>query len=178
MMAQRWMAVTEPQFPWERAALDYLRERLPDQDPFRAWSNLEGLNHTGILKAEAFTEHERGPALIFEHDPEALRLDLFMRQRGDHLEIGLRLALVRQIAETLQYAHEHRLYHQTLSPQTVLVAAPTSAEPRLKIFDWQSARREGTSPGSSRPTVGGSLHLDLFADQQSLLYMAPEAIAG
>jgi serine/threonine protein kinase len=101
-----------------------------------------------------------------------------MRQHGDQLDISVRLALVRQIAETLRYAHEHRLYHQTLSPQTVLVAAPTSAEPQLKVFDWQSAGRESTSPGSSRPTVGGSLHLDLFGDQQSLLYMAPEAITG
>jgi hypothetical protein len=29
-MSQRWMAVTEPQFLWEREALDYVRERLPD----------------------------------------------------------------------------------------------------------------------------------------------------
>jgi hypothetical protein len=29
MMSQRWMVVTEPQFPWERSALTYLRERLP-----------------------------------------------------------------------------------------------------------------------------------------------------
>jgi serine/threonine protein kinase len=139
---------------------------------------LEGLNHAGILKAEACTEHERGPALIFEHDPEAERLDLFLRQRGDQLDIGMRLALVRQMAEVLRYAHERRLYHQILSLQTILVAAPTSPEPQIKIFDWQSARRESTSTGSSRSTAGGSLHLDLFGDQQSLLYMAPEAIAG
>jgi serine/threonine protein kinase len=43
---------------------------------------LEGLHHAGILKAEVFIEHERGPALIFEHDPEAERLDLFLRNRG------------------------------------------------------------------------------------------------
>jgi serine/threonine protein kinase len=139
---------------------------------------LQGLNHAGILKAEAFTEHERGPALIFEHDLEAERLDLFLRNRGGQLDIDMRLALVRQIAETLQYAHEHRLYHQTLSPQTILVIAPTSPVPQIKIFDWQSARRESTSTGGSRSSVGGSLHLDLFGDQQSLLYMAPEAIAG
>ena len=30
----------------------------------------------------------------------------------------MRLGLVRQIAEALQYAHEHRLYHRALSPQT------------------------------------------------------------
>jgi serine/threonine protein kinase len=136
---------------------------------------LEGLNHAGILKAEACTEHERGPALIFEHDPEAERLDLFLRNRGGRLDISMRLALVRQIPETLRYAHKHRLYHQTLSPQTILVTAPTSPGPQIKVFDWQSARRDGTSAGSTRPTAGGSLHLDLFGDQQSLLYMAPEA---
>jgi hypothetical protein len=53
-----------------------------------------------------------------------------------------------------------------------------SAAPQLKIFDWQSARRDSTSTDSRRPTAAGSLHLDLFGDQQSLLYMAPEAIAG
>jgi serine/threonine protein kinase len=198
MMAQRWMSVTEPQFPWERSALTYMRERIPDQDPCRAWSNFEfiaedgSINEmdllvvslykiyldAGILKAEAFTEHERGPALIFEHDPDAVRLDRFLRHRGDQLDIGMRLALVRQIAEALRYAHERRLYHQTLSPQIVLVAASTAPEPQIKSFDWQRARRENTFTGSIRPTAGGSLHLDLFGDQQSLLYRAPDPIAG
>jgi nuclease-like protein len=49
MMSQRWMAVTEPQFPWERDALTYLRERLPDQDPFRAWSNFEFIAEDGSI---------------------------------------------------------------------------------------------------------------------------------
>ena len=139
---------------------------------------LEGLNHAGILKAEVFTDHERGPALIFEHEPEAERLDVFLRNRGGQLDINMRLAVLRQIAETLRYAHEHRLYHQTLSPQTILVTAPTSLVPQIKIFDWQSARRDSSATGGSRSSDGGSLHLDLFGDQQSLLYMAPEAIVG
>jgi hypothetical protein len=49
MMSQRWMVVTEPQFPWERSALTYLRERLPDQDPFRAWSNFEFIAEDGSI---------------------------------------------------------------------------------------------------------------------------------
>ena len=44
---------------------------------------LEGINHAGILKALDLHEHERGPALIFEHDPEAQRLDWFLRDRGE-----------------------------------------------------------------------------------------------
>ena len=140
---------------------------------------LEGLNHAGILKAEAFTEHERGPALIFEHDPEAVRLDLFLRQRGDQLDIGMRLALVRQIAETLQYAHERRLYHQTLSPQTILVTAanePHPADQDLRLA--KCATRQYVHRRAVAHRLRAGLHLDLFGDQQSLLYMAPEAIAG
>jgi Nuclease-related domain len=49
MLSQRWIAVTEPQFPWERSALTYLRERLPDQDPFRAWSNFEFIAQDGSI---------------------------------------------------------------------------------------------------------------------------------
>jgi hypothetical protein len=49
MLSQRWIAVTEPQFPWERSALTYLRERLPDQDPFRAWSNFEFIAEDGSI---------------------------------------------------------------------------------------------------------------------------------
>ena len=73
----------------------------------REFRLLEGINHAGILKALDLHEHERGPALIFEHDPEAQRLDWFLRDRGETLDIDTRLILVRQIAEALQYAHEH-----------------------------------------------------------------------
>ena len=49
MQSQRWIAVTEPRFPWERSALTYLRERLPDQEPFRAWSNFEFIAEDGSI---------------------------------------------------------------------------------------------------------------------------------
>jgi serine/threonine protein kinase len=144
----------------------------------REYLLLQGINHVGILKPEAFIEHERGPGLIFEHDPEAERLDLFLRDRADKLDVDIRLALVRQVAETLQYAHERRLYHQALSPQTALVKAPANGAPQIKIFDWQTARRDSTSSGSTHLTAEAGMHLGLFGDPQSLLYMAPEAIAG
>jgi hypothetical protein len=48
-MAQYWMAVTEPAFPWEREALSYIRQRLPEQEPFRAWSNFEFVADDGSI---------------------------------------------------------------------------------------------------------------------------------
>jgi hypothetical protein len=48
-MSQRWTAVAEPQFPWEWAALEYVRECFPGQDPFRAWSNFEFIAEDGSI---------------------------------------------------------------------------------------------------------------------------------
>jgi serine/threonine protein kinase len=41
MTATRWITITPSQYPWERAALDFVRDGLPDHDPYRAWSNFE-----------------------------------------------------------------------------------------------------------------------------------------
>ena len=67
---------------------------------------LEGIQHPGILRALAYHEHERGPALVFEHEPKAVRLDHFLIEHGQRLDVDLRLGLLRQIAEALQYAHD------------------------------------------------------------------------
>ncbi len=84
----------------------------------REYRLLDGIVHPGILRVEQFTEHERGPALVFEHDPGAERLDLFLRSRAENLDLRRRLDLVRQVAETLKFAHSRRLYHRALSPQS------------------------------------------------------------
>jgi len=34
--SSRWTEISQTQFPWERDALDYVREKLPDHDPYRA----------------------------------------------------------------------------------------------------------------------------------------------
>ena len=38
---QRWTEVTPSQFPHETEGLNIVRSLLPDNAPFRAWSNLE-----------------------------------------------------------------------------------------------------------------------------------------
>jgi serine/threonine protein kinase len=164
-------------YPYAREATALSRSAR-HQAAAREYILLEGIHHAGILKALEFHEYERGPALVFEHDPEAERLDWFLRDRGDALDIDTRLALVRQLAETLQHAHERRLYHRAFSPQTILVTAPLSPMPQTKIFNWQTARREGSTEGPSRSATVDNLHLELFGDAHSLLYMAPEAIVG
>ncbi len=140
----------------------------------REFQSLDGVVHPGILRVEQFTEHERGPALVFEHDPSAERMDLFLRRRGKEIDIDARLDLLRQVAETLQYAHSRRLYHRALSPQTILVMATDGAGIRAKLFDWQTARRDETSQTGTRLTVESTVQSGLSGDRQSVVYWAPE----
>ena len=37
----RWTDINESDFPWELAALDYLKEHLPDREPYRGWGPFE-----------------------------------------------------------------------------------------------------------------------------------------
>jgi hypothetical protein len=39
--SQRWKQIGECRFPWEREALEIVREGLPDLEPYRAWANVE-----------------------------------------------------------------------------------------------------------------------------------------
>jgi serine/threonine protein kinase len=101
----------------------------------REFQVLEGIQHPGILHAVAYHDHELGPALVFDHSPDALRLDHFLLQHVQRLDVDLRLGLLRQIGEALQYAHEKKLVHRALSPQSVLVLNPDVPLPRIKLFN-------------------------------------------
>src|SRR2546430_297349 len=43
----RWVEVTPSSYTHERAGLAYVRDHLPDTDPYRAWSNLELVTDQG-----------------------------------------------------------------------------------------------------------------------------------
>lgn len=145
----------------------------------REFELLEGLNHPGILQVLDYTEHERGPALIFRHDPDAVRLDHFLPQFGGNLNVGERINLVRQIAEALKYAHEKRVVHRALSPQSILVSQPESHDRSIKIFNWQAGLRlAGTTSSKGLPLVTPTLHPEQLIEDAATVYMAPEAITG
>ncbi|WP_164104217.1 BREX system serine/threonine kinase PglW [Candidatus Laterigemmans baculatus] len=137
---------------------------------------LETLEHPGILRIYGFTEHELGPALIFEHDPLSLRLDHFLAQRGAKLTPEARLELLRQIAEVVQYAHEKKIVHRALSPQNILVTN-AGGRPRVKIFNWQAGYRGGTASSGVSREITATSHVDQLVDDISTAYMAPEAMS-
>ena len=138
---------------------------------------LETLQHQGILRREGFTEHKLGPALIFEDDPNFVRLDHFVSQRKNTLSVDVRVDIMRQIAEVVQFAHDKKVVHRSLSPQCILVSAPDKTRPQIKIFNWQAGYRMASSTSGVSREVTATSHLDRLVEDASTAYMAPEALS-
>jgi len=47
MKPPRWTVVSPSAYEWEREALEFIREHLPDHEPWRAWSNFEFVDDEG-----------------------------------------------------------------------------------------------------------------------------------
>jgi serine/threonine protein kinase len=74
----------------------------------------------------------------------------------------------------VKYAHDKRLIHRALAPQSVLVLDPDSPNRRLQIFNWQvGARESGTTTGRS---VTATSHLEQLVEEETTIYLAPEAL--
>ncbi|MFK4183605.1 BREX system serine/threonine kinase PglW [Streptomyces sparsogenes] len=182
----------------------YLRERGSDAElrasveraARREAAVLRRFRHPGVVQLKQYdpSGHSAGPALIFDFDPRTLRLDEYLAQYGEKLDILSRMALVRQLAETVRSAHGRRIYHRTLAARAIHVlprprgrAAGTDGEeagwlsPYLQISDWQVAVQRG--PGTGTPSGGerfapttlsrAGAHLAEGADP----YLAPELTA-
>lgn len=144
----------------------------------REFQILEGITHRGILRASEFRDLENGAAVIFERDPGAMRLDLFMRERGARLSTRERCDLLRQIAEALQFAHQRKITHRALSPQSILVRTPDGPAPEIQIYNWQTGARELQSSGPTRDRFTATSHLEQLIEDASAVYVAPEALTN
>lgn len=152
----------------------------------REFQILEGVDHPGILGVRDFKESELGPALLFDYNPRERRLDFLLREQGAQISIDQRLSILRQLAETLKYAHQKKLIHRTLSPQSILVLNREDPEIRVSIMNWQLATRGspgsqagqtafGTATTSLVRTVG-TQHVEDYLDDPAKVFLAPESL--
>ncbi|OEZ83351.1 serine/threonine-protein kinase PrkC [Janthinobacterium sp. HH104] len=142
----------------------------------REFEVLEGIDHPGILRVNDLKETELGPALIFEHSPKAVRLDHLLREKGKVLTITQRLQMVRDIAETLKYAHAKRLYHRALGPQSVMVYGADTGAVQVRLMNWQTASRNVSASAGANTVhrTTGTRHVEDYVEDPGLLYLAPE----
>jgi serine/threonine protein kinase len=136
----------------------------------------EMLQHEGILDLKDWEEHELGPALVFEHDASYVRLDHFITERSETLSMDERLRIVRQIAEVIRFAHDKKVIHRALSPQSVLIRPSELGKPTVKIFNWMAGYRTGGLTSSTTQHVTATSHIERLVDDGATAYMAPEAL--
>jgi serine/threonine protein kinase len=151
------------------------REKI-ERSALREFQILETLQHPGVLRIYGFSEHELGPALIFEHDPLEIRLDHYLAQRKGSLGIDNRLDLIRQIAEVVRFAHDKKVVHRGLAPQSILVQG-AGGKPRIKLLNWQIGYRQGTLTSGVSVPIAPTSHVDRLLEDSSQVYVAPEAIS-
>ncbi|MCM1969433.1 BREX system serine/threonine kinase PglW [Streptomyces sp. G1] len=171
----------------ERGASDDER-RSVERAAAREALVLSRFRHPGAVQLKSYlpSGHPAGPAILFDYHPETLRLDDYLVQHGERLDLKGRLALVRQLAETVRSAHSRRVHHRTLSAHAVHVIprdrGPRGRElgeeqrwlqPWPQIADWQIAtgvRASRGRPLTLAPTNLSGFHISEQADP----YLAPE----
>ncbi len=47
--SKNWKSSSESQFPWEREALEFIKQRFPEHEPYHAWSNFEFIAEDGSV---------------------------------------------------------------------------------------------------------------------------------
>lgn len=176
-------------------------ERRSVEDAARRETDvLRHLTHPGVVRYKQYLPagHSAGPALIFDYRPDTLRLDEYLIQYGDQIDIADRMALVRQLAETLRWAHSNRVHHRSLSAGSIHVlpgrdgrasgAQASEADaawltPLLQVSDWQLAQRHSNgaratpASGSSRHYAHSALSLGHVSDAADA-YLAPDLTAA
>ncbi len=164
-------------YPQQTAATPDARQRH-QRAAIREYQLQESLQHDRVLRALQYTDHELGPAIIFEHDPTALRLDHFLAERDSELTLSTRLDLVRQLAEVMQFAHEKRVVHRSLSPRSVLVSTADAGRPRLKVFNWQAGYRAAADRPGAPQGITATSHVGQLVDDPTTAYIAPDVFTA
>ena len=111
------------------------------------------LAHDALLRPKDLVDDELGTGLVYPADDRFERLDLWLADQAGGQARGVpvadQLAIVRQVAEAVGYAHGNRVVHRGLSPYAVWVRRLDDDSLRVLVGDWQSAgapQRRGSSP--------------------------------
>ncbi|MEW6474682.1 MAG: BREX system serine/threonine kinase PglW [Actinomycetota bacterium] len=138
----------------------------------REFRLLEGVQHPSIVRPLDVREHVAGPALVYDHDPDAVRLDHWLAEHHERLSLDTRLHVIREIGEALAYAHGRGLYHRALSPRSIRISDPDSTTPKVRIADWQTGSRD--QEGVLSTGLAGTVHVADLVTSAATAYVAPE----
>lgn len=163
----------------------------------REYMACQNLPLDGVVRALDSVDTDFGPAVIFDHRSDAVRLDRFIAELEQPLDLPTALAILEDLAATVRDMHGRRITHRMLTPESVWLRpaqvadgstdAPAGASTyRTQIADFSLAAREGTNVGNTVATytrVGslpaartGSIEV-VLGDPAAETYIAPEAFS-
>jgi serine/threonine protein kinase len=147
------------------------------------------VTNPNVVQAFERFDTDLGAAVVFEHEPTAMRLDQWLATT-EGIDLDDRLSVLRHLAETMRAVHRRKVTHRSLSPGSVLVRPGRSGEPSwvVLVTDFSLAGKDhsgstGTSRSThtrTRSTTGFGLpsaapgDVELLADESALLFCAPE----
>ncbi len=160
--------------PRRTVALKVLNTGLTSEASLRRFQYesqiLARLRHPGIAQVYEAGTHGNGgvgvPFFAMEYVPDAQSVTRFAD--AAELDLPARLALLRQVCDAVQHAHQHGVIHRDLKPGNILVDSTGQA----KVIDFGVAR---VTDQDVAPTT---LRTDLGQLIGTLPYMSPEQVAG
>jgi serine/threonine protein kinase len=154
----------------------------------------ERLHIDGVVRALDQLDTDLGPAVIYDHDRGAVRLDRFLGGRGDELDLGARLRIILRLADTLRQVHGRRVTHRMLTPQSVWLRPVRRDEsdhgeqwiPEISDFSMAATESANSVLGTTfSPTRFGRLPTAAAGDIEAVLadpsveaYLAPECYSA
>lgn len=140
----------------------------------REFQLTRGLVHPGLDVPTEYSNIDGIGAVVYKHYPEAKSLPAWLAGHPS-LPIEPRLGVVRDVAETLRYAHEQNLAHRGLNPESILVTDNADGSVAVRVKDWQTVG--SAEPAMSQSTSQLSVWQDLKGEAAGA-YSAPEVAAG
>ncbi|MEL6771875.1 MAG: serine/threonine-protein kinase [Bacteroidota bacterium] len=180
-MGTVWLAERADGLFEQRVAVKLMRAGVVSEDQHRRFRAerriLAGLDHPHIARlldggvtAPASGVGAGQPYLVMEY-VEGVPITTYCRERN--LPLAGRLALVREVCETVAYAHQNLVVHRDLKPSNIFVAEGADGQPVVKLLDFGIAKllADGEAEELAPVTLTG----------QALMtpeYAAPEQIRG
>jgi serine/threonine-protein kinase len=136
---------------------------------------LASLNHTNIATIHAIENSNDTNYLVMELVPGDTLAQRIKREGAVPVEESLTIA--KQIAEALEYAHDHGVIHRDLKPANVKL----TPEGKVKVLDFGLAK--AFVGDASNEDIGDSPTLTMAATMQGVIlgtaaYMSPEQARG
>ncbi len=124
---------------------------------------IAALAHPAIIRVFDFDVQEGVPFLVMEYAPNgSLRRQ---HPKGEVVPLPTLVSYVKQVADALHYAHEHKIIHRDVKPENLLLGR--RGEVLLSDFGLATVAHGTGSLSASMQGTGGTI-----------AYMAPEQIEG